>query len=40
MNYDDQRADMIFNLFVKFCLVIVFVFMIGIGFMLWMKLKG
>lgn len=36
---NDKRSDKLFELFLKFCLVIIFILMTGMGFLTWMILK-
>lgn len=39
MKYDDERTDMIFKLFIRFCQVIGFTLIVGMAFMIWIILK-
>lgn len=39
MIYDDERGDMLFKLFTRFCLVIGFILIVGMTFLIWMTLK-
>jgi len=39
MNHDDERTDLLFHLFKRFCVTVLLIIALGIGFYVWTTLK-
>lgn len=39
MNHDDERTDLMFNLFKRFCVTVLAIIAIGAAFYIWTTLK-
>jgi len=39
MNHDDERTNLLFNLFKRFCVTVLAIIALGIAFYVWMTFK-